>query len=168
MSDQYDTYEDWGPDKVAEKALEELGGWEASLDGLETRLKQLIDMVDRARETVRDHMVEVEAARDGFCDYYDRLAAVSARDEGAVMPDGPPPDPDDISVSVDSDVEELVATLDEMLDSLANVRTCGNPKCGRAFLASRYTREKRYCSVYCRVQAHRARQKSDAAGAERP
>jgi predicted RNA-binding Zn ribbon-like protein len=121
-------------------------------------------MVEDARETIRDRIGEVESARDDFINYYSQLDAAGDPDIRAPVPKESPPDPDDISAFVDPDVEELVGTLEEMLDSHANVRTCQNPKCHRTFLASKYTREKLYCNVYCRVQAHRAREKAEAEG----
>lgn len=63
---------------------------------------------------------------------------------------------------VSDDAAEVLA----IMESIGKPRTCANPECNRRFVGAPWGREKQYCSAYCRVQAHRARQKAEADSAE--
>ena len=161
--------DDWTPEKAAEEAMAELADLEGRLDWLVERLAELQEALSEGKEDIESSRESVLEARDEFLDYYSALAAAEDPDIRAPMPAGPPPSPHGISVAFGSMVDQLVAELEDMFGSSYGRRmVCQNPKCGRTFLATRYTREKLYCSTSCRVQAFRARQKAAAKSKSAP
>jgi hypothetical protein len=148
--------------------------WLAEFDGLAARPRhdlqaireQLLaaqEVFDQLRRRANDALGEVDGQLT--CIESARQVGEGWADEDWRLSDGRgPKEPQELLAEwgwVNHEAEEVLG----MVQSMGRPRACANVECGRRFIASPHMREKRYCSDYCRVKAHRARQKAEVDGA---
>jgi len=149
--------------------------WLAEFDGraararedLQATWEQLLaaqEVFDQLRRRSNDALGEVDGQLR--CIESGRQVAEGWSDEDWRLSDGRgPKKPRDLLAEcgcVNHEAEEVL----EIMEGMGKPRACANSECGRRFIASPHTREKRYCSDYCRVKAYRARQKAGTSGAD--
>jgi len=151
-------------EKMRQNWLAEFDGLAASprhdLQAIWEQLLAAQEVFDQLRRRANDALGEVDGQLR--CIDSARQVAEGWSDEEWRLSDGRgPKTPQELLAEwgwVNHEAEEVLG----LLRSMGRPRTCANTECGKRFVASRHMREKRYCSDYCRVKAHRARQKAEA------
>ena len=144
-------------DPLALKAMDEL-------KATQNQLRVAQEAFEHLRQQAEDAIGEVEEQVGGIVAA--RLAVEGWGVEEWLPEDGHgPPDPEGEVGQYDY-VSDDAAEVLAVMESIGKPRMCANPECNRRFVGAPWGREKQYCSDYCRVKAHRARQKSEAGGAQ--
>jgi hypothetical protein len=144
-------------DPLALKAMEDL-------EAAQEQLRTAQEAFDHLRQQAEDAIGELSDQVRGIVAA--RLEVGGWGVEEWLPDDGHGPrSPEDVLADYDY-VSDDAAEVLAVMESIGKPRRCANPECNRRFVAAPWGREKQYCSDYCRVKAHRARQKAEADSAE--
>ncbi len=134
------------------------------LKATQDQLQVAQEMFEHLRQKTEDAIAEADEQVRGIVAA--RLAAGKwGVEEWLPEDECGPRTPDDV-VGEHDYVSDDAAEVLAVMESIGKPRVCASPECNRRFVAAPWGREKKYCSAYCRVKAHRTRQTDSAGGAQ--